>query len=199
MKWDKELRKRITGKKCVSKKEKLNGTVVYSSTYLVQVKFDNGAVKNYAYTQFLNEFDIISQKQIATIKEKEKIPFSKVYANKVITDYLNKQYPTYTIEFRLYKKDIHKVFIDGAFCGYLQISNKFIKISYFIRMPNPLLAKYQCRWWGRPKLNLNYEFVDLTDKTDLYICLNELIYAHTQDMDKFVNETRENNQIATIK
>ena len=200
MKWDKGVRKRITGKVCCHKNEKINGVVAFSSTYLVQVKFDNGNIKNYSYTQFLNEFEIIKPAKIEKKKKQPKVikNFS-TYANKVITDYLNKQYPSYLITLELFNKAIKKVYINNQFCGYLEVTDKGIKISYFIRMPNPLLAKYQIKWGGRPRLNLNYLFTDLSDKSDLYICLNELIFAHTQNADEFVAETREPTQVAVIK
>lgn len=198
MKWEKETRKRLTNKICVSKKEKMNGRVVYSSTYLVQVKFDNGSIKNYSYTQFMNDFNIIKNTKPQIAKKEIHKDFNRTYAQKVIRDYLNKQYPTYNIVFEAHKGE-YKVYIDDSFCGWLQVSETSIKLSYFIRMPNPLLAKYQCKWSGKGKFNLNYEFTDLSDPSDLYICLNELIFAHTQDVDKFVKETRSNFQIANIK
>lgn len=198
MKWERETRKRITNKICVNKKEKINGRVIYSSTYLVQVKFDNGSIKNYSYTQFMNEFDIIKNNKPQIAKKETHKDFNRTYAQKVIRDYLNKQYPTYNIVFETHK-GTYKVYIDDSFCGWLQVSEKSIKISYFIRMPNPLLAKYQCKWANKGKFNLNYEFIDLSDPSDLYICLNELIFAHTQDVDEFVKETREPTYIADIK
>ena len=198
MKWEKETRKRLTNKICVSKKEKMNGRVIYSSTYLVQVKFDNGDIKNYSYTQFSNEFDVIKNTRPQIAKKETHKDFNRVYAQKVIRDYLNRQYPTYNIIFEAHK-GTYKVYIDDSYCGWLQVSERSIKISYFIRMPNPLLAKYQCKWANKGKLNLSYEFADLSDLTDLYICLNELIFAHTQDVDEFVKETRAPTHIATIK
>lgn len=198
MKYERETRKRLTNKICVSKKEKMNGRVVYSSTYLVQVKFDNGSIKNYSYTQFLNDFEIIKTQPQRIAKKETHKEFNRTYAQKVIRDYLNRQYPTYNIIFEA-QKGAYKVYIGDSFCGWLQVSERSIKISYFIRMPNPLLAKYLCKWYGRGKFNLNYEFTDLNDLTYLYICLNELIFAHTQDVDKFVKETREPTHIASIK
>lgn len=198
MEWDSGIRKRITGKRCVHNAEKINGKVVYCSTYLVQVKFDNGSVKNYSYTQFLNEFEIIKNTRPQITKKETHKDFNRTYAQKVIRDYLNRQYPTYNIIFEAHK-GAYKVYIDDSYCGWLQVSEKSIKISYFIRMPNPLLAKYQCKWANKGKFNLNYEFTELSDLTDLYICLNELIFAHTQNVDEFVRETREPTNIACIK
>jgi hypothetical protein len=174
-------RKRLTGKQCINKLEKLQGTVIYCSKYLVQVKLANDKIDSLSYNAFIDKYNLIEQPKLEDKKRiytpKKPGDFKK-RASTRIRQYFETEFIGYVVELRLHRGQVYKVCLNDLLCGYIEITDESIKLSYFIKFANPLLAKYEFNWWGRPKFNMNYEFKAGTfEWGDLTMALKELTMA----------------------
>lgn len=95
----KAIKRRWTGKTCYNKLDKINGVVLHTSSFLVEIGYEDGTKKIYTKERFLREFEIAEQKQETKPKEKHIKTGLKNYANITIGLFFKKHYVNDVITF----------------------------------------------------------------------------------------------------